>query len=185
MHISCDEYLKKAVEWHRFNPWTVVFAREDGMRTGMSIVLPLNDRVYQEIVRGRRATYDVAPEDFASPTSKILIEACAEKPDPAGPRDPNPTKPLLMCLALQAAALCRSRDLPSSSVVRFLSFGGTPRNRDRLLDSGFKPTGTIMLKTGAELFEREIPIPSLRADSFIDSLFLIAFSTFCDRPPPT
>ena len=153
------------------------------MRVGMSIVLPLRDAAYQDILDGRRATYELTSKDFASPTPNLLIEACAEKPDPAGPMDPNPTKSLLMCLAWQSTALSRSCELRSGSVVRFLSFAGTPRNRDRLLDSGFKPLGKSMAKMSLELVERRIPIPSFRPDTLIDSLFLMSSGLSCNQPP--
>lgn len=184
MQIDLAEYQRRAAAWQRFNPWTVVFGREKGLRLGTSIVLPITEHAYQRINNGRCATYDVTPDDLLSPSTTVLIEGCAEKPDPLGPRDPNPTKSLLMCLAMQLAALSQSRELPKGSSVRFVSFGGTPRNRDRLLDSGFKATGRTMARTGVELFERQIPLGGLRPDTFLSGSLLLYFSGLCDGPPP-
>ncbi len=184
VHVPFETYTRQAKGWQRFNPWTVVYGRDDGIRLGVGIVLPLTESAYGDILEGRRATFELSAEDLTSPSPFVLIEACAERPDPEGQRDPNPTKALLMCLTLQVAAMSRCQELPAGTVVRILSYAGTTRNRDRLLEAGYKPTGKRMARNGFELVERRIPLRSLQADTFIDGALLLHFSALCDGPPP-
>lgn len=182
---SMEEYRTRASKWQQFNPWTVVFAQDGSRRVGMSIVLPLSQAAYTEILDGKRVSYEMTPSDLESPSTRLLIEACAECPPEDRPHNVNPTTPLKMTLALQCAALSRARELPRECDVRLLSFAGTPRNRDRLVDTGFIPTGRTMYRTGVELFERVMPLRTSKLQPALEAQFLRFFSELCDRPPPT
>lgn len=184
IRLPLAKYQMLAVAWQRFNPWTVIYARDKSRRVGMSIVLSLNDAAYQEILDGKRASYDMTPEDLTSPSANLLIEACAERPDSDRPADANPTRGLLMALGIQLAALSRCRELPAGTELRLLSFAGTPTNRDRLLDTGFKATGRTMARTGAELLEQRVPLFTKRMDMFVKGALFRFFSEICDGPPP-
>lgn len=184
IRLPLAKYQMLAVAWQRFNPWTVIYARDKSRRVGMSIVLPLQDAAYQDILDGKRASYDMTPKDLTSPSAHLLIEACAERPDSGRPADANPTRGLLMALGMQLAALSRCRDLPAGTELRLLSFAGTPKNRDRLLDTGFKATGRTMARTGAELLEHRIPLGTWRADVLVHVAMFRFFSELCDGPPP-
>lgn len=182
--IAREEFVARVIRWHRFNPWTVVFAREDGVRLGTSIVLPLTESAYDDVLESRRSTDELEPEDFTGPSRNIVLEACAECPTHLRPADANPSRSLRMALAMQCGALARVTELPKGTEVRFLTFASTPRNRDRLIDSGFKSTGRLMARNGFEMFTRAVPPHPYQLDPLFWGPLLMHFAGACNQPPP-
>ncbi|MFT3686368.1 MAG: hypothetical protein QM783_15850 [Phycisphaerales bacterium] len=182
LQLELATYQQAVRAWHDHHPWTVVFSRDGDKRTGVSIVLPLGDEAYDDIVTGRRATFELTGKDLRRPTSTLLLEACAEQGSPDGKPNDNPTKSLLTCIGLQCAALARASYLPRGTKMRVLSFAGTPRNRQRLLESGFQPLQQQMAKLHIELMQKTFVL-GREGDAYGDSMFLLAFSHLGDSAP--
>lgn len=184
MQVSLASYKLKAAAWWRFNPWTVVQARQKETPVGVSIVLPLSSRCYDKVFKGEMAPHEANVNDFNVPSSHLIIEGCSERPNILSNPAINPTKPLVMTQAFQLAALSQCKLSRMRRTIKLLSFAGTPLNRERLLDTGFVVTGFTMPKTGLELFEMELPVPTFSGTKFLHSSLLILFGTVCDCPPP-
>ncbi len=178
------DYQSRAQDWHRFNPWTVIYAHDHGTPVGMTIVLPVSDEAYSDVFEGRRASYELTPDDFAVPTCNLIIEAGAERPGDVDYTPRNPTKALILALIAQTAALARVADLPREKNMRALTFAGTPTNRERLLASGFRTTGRTMARSGVELIERRFPLKTLQMRDLLNAAVLQQLSHVGDTPPP-
>jgi len=183
IRMSQEQYVEAVIRWHTYNPWTIVFACDKNVRLGISIVLPISDAAFDDVLEGRRATHDLLPSDFVRPCRNLVLEACAECPTQLQPAGTNPTRSLLVSLAVQSGALSKARALRSGTVVRFLSFGGTTRNRDRLVDSGFRTTGRLMARNGFELFTRSVTLGPF-STQLVSGAFLNYFSAAGSHPPP-
>lgn len=183
MQITFDEYAKLAIAWWRFNPWTIVRAMHKAEAVGMTIMLPVSEKAYKDVVDGHRPTYDCVPEDFTSPCRTVIVEGCAENPAYLGVPGVNPTKPMELCTGFQLAAISRCHKLKRPRVLRALSFAGTPTNRERLLATHFRPTGGTMARTGTELYEREFRLGSLAGTQFMANSLLLFFSKKCPPVP--
>ena len=162
-------YLEQLRAWHRI-PWVVALARHRRGIVGASIVLPLTEAAYMQVRNGHRASYECGPEDFEVPSRYVLIEAAVERPEALGAL--NATRPIFMAVLNQVAALAQMQDRPAHEILHVLSFGGTPKNRERLLSAGYQLTDGRMAKTGVELFERTTRMNSLRPRDFFAAMLL-------------
>jgi len=185
LHTPLSHYLANAQEWHTFNPWTVVFARDARVPAGVSIVIPVTASAYDLVLQGKLATYQLNREHLTVPSTHLVLECSAENPHPSGPPNFNPTRALLMCLTLQTAALARCQEGNDDTCIRVLSFDSTPLNRRRLLNNGFQATGRTMARTGFPLLERRIPLHSWKPVHFLTAAMLRHFGALCDRAPLT
>ncbi len=180
---SIADYQTRAQAWYRFNPWTVIFAHERDTPVGMSIVLPVSEGAYSDVFEGRRASYELTPDDFAIPTCNLILEAAAERPAEADYTPRNPTKAIMLALIAQTAALARVAELPREKTMRALTFAGTPTNRERLLASGFRTTGRTMARSGVELIERRFSLKTLQIRDLLNAAVLHQLSHVGDEPP--
>ncbi len=178
------DYRENARAWHEFCPWTVVLAQRRRKTVGMSIVLPLKPEAYEEVYAGRLQSSRVRVEDLCVPSRHLLIEACAEHPATLRDTQINPTRSLLMCLALQLSALMRYQPGTTAGKYRWLSFAGTPTSQTRLLNTGFRPTGTCMFHNNLELFERVIDLDTGEGIAFIEAHVLSIGGQGCPPAPP-
>lgn len=180
--ISLEDYQRRASIWHGFNPWTVVRARgREGRPAGMSIVLPLTRTAYEEILDGRRRSFDCSPADLVVPSNHLLLEACEE--NPAYPSDHVAEERRVMGMVLQFSALMRYRVGSSDGIYRWLSFAGTPSTREVLISNGFRATGRKMAGTKIELLERHLDL--INGDlRFLEGYVLGKYGEQCPAEPP-
>lgn len=180
-----DEYRARAAQWQAFNPWTVVRAWHKTRPVGMSIVLPVTEAFYTDVRNGLRPSYDCGIRDLSVPSVHLIIEAGAENPELLATANINPTRPLLVCLICQLAALSRPNRFNASQTLRVLTFSGTPKNRDRLMRAGFVPTsGPRMARTGLELLERTLTVGQLGRD-ILSAAVLHFVGHLCQSAPRT
>ena len=155
-HISLDEYQDRGMSWWHFDRWTVVFARGRRSLTGMSIVLPLREHVYQEMRAGRRMGFDVAPDELVRPSNFVLIEGAAERPTDIPSESDDVTKFTLNATLTQVAALSHAPGHDTDQTLNSLSFGPTPRSTYRLRGAGYKPLGTHMPIGSIAFYEKQL-----------------------------
>ena len=170
MGLSAAEYVERARRWARAFRWTVVLAWHKNEPLGMSIVLPVTPQAYQEILDGKRTPYDCTSNDLMVPSTHLVIEAAAERPEFVGRARPNPTQSLRIALLFQIGALARCNRLHGPQTLRILSFAGTPTNELRLRDTGFLPTGRTLPRPKVSLFEFRLEVGHLA----ITDLFNVA-----------
>jgi hypothetical protein len=172
MHIEAEDYQRSAVEWWKFNPWTVLLTRGAKRPTGVAIVLPLAANGYEEIIGGRQMPQHTTPSQLCVPTSTLYFEAIAERPAEMGAEpgdETRVTRRLFAAVLAQSSVLSRSLVSPKSGNIKFVSFAGTPTNVKRLKSYGFRQTGKYMQHVGAEFLEREWLTSELR---FPDTLLM-------------
>jgi hypothetical protein len=85
-------------------------------------------------------------------------------------------------VALQVAALTRCHALDRNDRLHVMSFAGTPKNRERLLSSGFVLTGKRMPGTRLEIVERQVPMGA-SGTSLIEVSLLRHLSWLCPSSP--
>ncbi len=158
LKLPMSKYLDQAIEWWKFNPWTVLFAADRGTRIGVCINLPVNDEAYIRARLGTPATELCAKADLLSTSPQLIVEALAMRPREIATSVQNPTRCMLIAFVCQQAWLTRVDGLAKSVPMRLLAVGGTPENCDRLLAAKYKPTGTKMARTGVDLYERSLSL---------------------------
>lgn len=181
--MDLDAYVEQAAGWRRFNPWTVVRAWDGRRGVGALVMLPLKPTAYEQILEGQRAGFEMTPDDLTVPCRHLWMEACAEAPWATDDPKINPTKALRACMMVQTGALVQAGKLPDDARLKVLTFSGTPRNRERLLQNGFNSTGRTMARAHVELLEREFPLMSGLGD-FITPALLHHFGKLYGGPPP-
>jgi hypothetical protein len=181
--LSLPEYQQRAINWWRFDRWTVVFARGKNGPAGMSIVLPLREHVYYAVKAGKKATPDILREDLDRPSRTLLIEGVAQRDPTACAETINLSKYTASAMTAQMAALSRAYGKITHEPLRILTFGGTPTNEERLITSGFKRTGTRMPLTEVELFEKIFSWPPRTAKDLITLGIFHMLGDWADRLP--
>lgn len=181
---SRDEYAERLRRWHAFSPWTVVLARGNKRPNAVSVVLPLSDAAYDDLLGGRRPTYDCHPELLQIPTRKLLIEIVAERPHDLGAERANPTRGIFANIFAQCSVFLRPLDPVQPEIIRLLSYADMPLFVKRLKASGFKSTGCRMHTTGIPFFEKTVNTKTARGKDAIMVAFLRHFSAILDSPPP-
>jgi len=179
--LSIQEYRERALAWSRFDSLTVIQARGKGHPTGMCIVLPLQEAVYEEIKAGKRVTHDVLPTELKRPSRFILTEACFVRPVDQGGLDGSPTKYVLKAVASQIAILSHSYRPELKLPIHMLSFGGTPDTERLLRSDRYKPTRTRMPKTNWPLFEGILPWSSLHPTDYLFRMALLWIGADYDK----
>jgi hypothetical protein len=160
-------YQDRALQWQRFNPWTLVVAKEEDKSIAMCIVLPLTGEAYDAVKAGSLKSYDVAADrHLQAPSANLLIEGIAVRPPEYGPIKINPTKAILR-LGLAQCGVFTFRPKHRPGNIRLLTFAGTPRNEKRLFGQGFRPIGKRMPGTGAKLYELVIPRMPIRMHQMV------------------
>jgi len=158
--MSLSEYQDYAVTCWRRNPWTVVLARgQDNKATGISIILPLRESVYEQIRSGKLMSCRADPQFFAVPSRYMFHEAVSARPLSMG-GDPinKATASMVWTVMVQLAALTISETVfDNDQPFRALSVDGMPDAREMLMAYGYKPIGMRMATSGEDLYELIIP----------------------------
>jgi len=153
---SLADYQRRAVEWWRAEPWTVIRVRGHRRSAGMSIVLPLKADIYESVFRGERKTYWCTPADLCRPSPNLLVEGLTMRPAEEGLEGDAPSLNLIVAVLCQEAHLS---DVPGVGIefpLRLLTFAAAPKQRQRALKFEYKPTGTYMHGTDVEFLERQL-----------------------------
>jgi hypothetical protein len=181
--IERTAYAQTTRQWALAEPWTVAMARRKKGIVGMSIVLPLTEAAYLRVRGGAQASYECRVEDFEVPSRHILIEAAAERPAILG--QVNAPEPLFWTVLNQVAALARADRRKKGETIRILTFGGTLKNRERLLRAGYTLIpGARMARTGLELFEREERVGAMYPRmAFLGQMILKELGRLNNSPP--
>jgi hypothetical protein len=184
--IPRDRYVSRARGWIAFSPWTVVRAWRHTDPYGMSILLPVTEVAYLDVLRGKRKPYDCIESDLVAPSTNIIIEAAAERPERA-PKDlwNDVTWPITVCLAYQLAALIRSNRFRAATPLRILSFAETPKNKHRLIQSGFIPQDSFLAGTKYQIMEKVLELGTTRSMFIHDLIILNALSCVAPDSPRT
>ncbi|MFN0007202.1 MAG: hypothetical protein ACKVXR_04780 [Planctomycetota bacterium] len=183
MGIEKDRYAANARRWAEANPWTVVRAWQKGTPVGVSIVLPVTASFYRAVLDGEQTPYQCRPEDIQVPSTHLILEAVAEKPEALGTSRLNPTRSLIVCLLFQLAALSRCNRFNTRTEIRMLSFAGTPKNEERMTRTGFVPTGRTMHRPKLRLFERKFDVGHLGATDIFSGAALYFIGALCPSSP--
>jgi hypothetical protein len=188
MRIDLAAYQARAVEWWKFNPWTIALAEGNKRPVGCTIVLPLSDNGRDTLLEGRAMSYEIAPSEMQKPSECLLFEAIVERPRDMGAEASNMksvTRSLFVSLLAQAGIF--SHQLPRSRTesLQFLSFGATPTNKKRLKGFGFKDTDRFMKGTEIEFFVKTLSPKSPRGDDWQLLPFMWHFGEILDPVPDT
>jgi len=184
MKISEADYAAKALAWQKTNPWTVIFTRNKAGPIGQSIMLPVTQAFYQRVLDGEAATYDCEPGDIRAVSPFVIIEAAIERPKDLGGGKGHTSVPLLIGMSAQLAALSRCDRLPPELSLSILSLAPHALAEERLMNSGFRPTGNRMARTGVRLMQRTLQRASIFDADFIYRAILKELGASLDNPPP-
>jgi hypothetical protein len=182
--IPRDAYVARATDWAAAYPWSVVRAWRNNEPYGMSILLPMTPQAYDAVLRGKKRPYDCVGADLLAPSTHLILEAGAERPDRV-PKDKlsDLTWPILVCLAYQFAALVRSNRFRTATQLRILSFAETPKNTHRLIQSGFIPQKTFLAGSRSRLMEKVLELGTTRSMFVPDLIILNAASCVTPELP--
>jgi hypothetical protein len=182
--ISCEDYAERLRSWHAFNPWTVVLARGAKRPNGVSVVLPLSIIAYEELLAGKRPTYECSPDFLAVPTRKLLVEIIAERPHDLGAERTNPTRGLYPNLFAQCSVFLRRLDPVRADTIQLLTYFDMPLFVRRARAFGFKPTGRKLHTTGIPFFEKTLNTRTAHGQDAIFVAMLRHLGEILDSPPP-
>jgi hypothetical protein len=158
MQLDMASYADRAVGLWRRSPWTIVYAVVDRVRVGCTLVLPLEESVYEELRAGRRTSHDCTGADLALPSRTLFIEAVGERPDSECPATAKASAQLVRMMFLQIARMSLDPDQPPTGEerpIRMMSLAGTPKGEARIRRFGYRPLGVTMPGFDVELFEME------------------------------
>jgi hypothetical protein len=182
--IRLDAYAARATEWAAANQWSVVRAWRNKEPYGMSILLPVTPQAYDDVLRGKKKPYDCIGSDLEAPSTHIIVEAGAERPERL-PKDKlnDLTWPILVCIAYQFAALVRGNRFKTATPLRILSFAETAKNKHRLVQSGFIPQETFLAGTKYQMMEKVLELGTTRSMFVPDLIILNALSCVAPEVP--
>jgi hypothetical protein len=163
MRTTPDDYHRYAMQWWRFNPWTVVLAQGKRRPIGVSILLPLTKVAYESVLDGNQMTYQTTAEQLANPSPILLHEIVAARPRDMGGEAislKDATRALYATVIAQCGVFTHSLPAGASDPMRLLSFPGTPENAKRLQAFGYRSTGKSMPGTGLPYVEKLWPLNS-------------------------
>jgi hypothetical protein len=182
--IPRNAYVARATEWAAAYPWSLVRAWRNKEPYGMSILLPVTPQAYDDVLRGKRRPYDCTGSDLVAPSTHIILEAGAERPERL-PKDKlnDVTWPILVCIAYQFAALVRSNRFRMATPLRILSFAESQKNKHRLVQSGFVPQATFLAGTKYQMMEKVLELGTTRSMFVRDLIILNALSCVAPEVP--
>ncbi len=135
-------------------PWSVLFARKGRSSFGVSVAVPLQQRIYEEVRSGKMGLFDIEPKHIESPSNHLAFIALAENPD-AYREGKDPTRLLLGAVAAQYAALFRCGRPGRLPTYKVIAPEGTRSNRDRMIASQFRALSSHDPRHKVRLWERE------------------------------
>lgn len=183
IQIPLSDYQKGAIEWWRFNPWTVVTIRGRRKPNGVSIMLPARAETFDRIMQGNLMTSECRAADLFTPTSMIIVEACAERPVELGGEPINSTIVMFLAQLAQVGALSRCDLLDRRIPLRLLAIAPSPLARRRLLAHKFKETGVKMPKVGVDLMLRTMRQRLRDGTDYLTTSYMRGFAGELDSPP--
>ncbi|MEZ6197397.1 MAG: hypothetical protein R3F20_16990 [Planctomycetota bacterium] len=181
MKIGVEDYASRIGDWLRASPWAVILVRGEIEPIGATIVLPVRREFYDDVARGRRATWECTGPDIELPSDRFIVEAAVDRPRPGRGMDPAAFGRIESCLPVQIASQFARRRQRGDPGCRLLSFSATAAGTRRLRDARFKELGVSMARTGMPLMERRIE----RTLLFGPELFLLGLGArFSPAFPP-
>lgn len=179
MQMFLPQYRDKLICWWKACPWTVLLTRGDRKPGGVSVVLPLTARAYDDIRRGKRCSSQLTEKDITVPSRNILLEVIEERPQSLGGEARDLTRGLLTVALSQIAWFSRDSEDRSSGLLRVLCFNGTKHSVKRANAYGFRAVGTRYERLQLDIFERLLPLDggSLPSDLVLAGLFHVMSHT--------
>lgn len=130
-----EDYRARYVSLWKQHRRTVLFATKSGRRTGISVILPVADEVYQQLLNGEITFLDITAEHLRERSQSLVIDSCVEfARERKGPWY-DFTDSLRFVVFYQIATL--SFDTMAEG-FRIVSFGASPLNAERLSANGFR-----------------------------------------------
>lgn len=173
MGISTEDYTDCVQSWHAWNPLLVRFAMGPKYPVGCTAVLPLTPEAYQAVRNGERASYECGPDDFILPSQHLLVEIVSERVATQRVEACNATVPLMASLHLQLSHLSAIHTQQRGTTIHLLSFAATPLAYRRLRKQGFKPTGSVMPRSGVKIMERTFSTGDLQGIEAATTMWFI------------
>lgn len=161
-----------AVNWWRYDAWTVVLAQGKRAPTGMNVTLPLRKEVYLAVRNGERALDEILPSDLCRPSRYLYIVAIAQRPEILGGDEGNTTRNVLAALFSQVSILSRHNGPGEPDPLHVLAAAGTRQNAQRLEATRYKPTKAKTRCQGLPLYERVYDWPMA-----LDDMVIMGFSS--------
>ena len=158
MQMFLPQYRDKLICWWKTCPWTVLLTRGDRKPGGVSVVLPLTSRAYDDIRRGKRCSAQLTEEDITVPSRNLLLEVIEERPRSLGGEARDSTRGLLTVALAQVAWFSRDSEDHSTALLRVLCFSGTKQAVKRARAYGFNPVGTQYERLRLDILERLLPL---------------------------
>ncbi len=161
--IGCKTLIDKGFEiyrrrylsiWNR-NRSTLCFASRNRERIGVSVIIPVSDEAYENVLTGSWSFMDVTSEHVCDRSQNLIIDSGVEFADRKnGNRRKwswyNLTDSLRFAVFYQLAVL--SHDAAASD-FRVISFGASPLNAERLEHNGFSNCNVDMPEFGFPVYE--------------------------------
>ena len=158
---TLDDYADMLARVQRADQRTVMFGTwHDGdrvRRVSVGVVIPLAKSFYENFRGGRAEDSDIRRGDVKVPSPYVHVNGGAQLklPDiPATRARARRSMGDATSVLWQLASLC---PVVLKSFPRFISFGGTERNEERLRSYSFVPTGVSTPRTGKPIFELRPP----------------------------
>lgn len=159
--IDWDSYLERyLLIWQR-NRNSILFSTRAGVRTGVSVLLPISDEAYEKVLTGQHSFLDVTDDDIRPQSQNLLLDAAVEFPEFAPHSRYEVTGSLFFAILFQIAS--QSQD-PIAKDFRILSFGASAANTARLEANGFTTMGSTMPEFNFPIYEFAASTTSTKTD---------------------
>jgi hypothetical protein len=179
--LSVNEFASRTLQWQRYDPWTIVVAKEDDASIAMCLILPVSQETYHSVRQGELCPEEISTDQLQAPTNHVIVEGIAIRPNEDGMPRMNPTLAIMRLGISQVGAFVFPRGYKPGT-IRILTFGGTPRSEVRLKAQGYKPVHKSTAKTKAPMFEQVLP-RSFRYDKVFPRTVLWMTGRRISSPP--
>nr|WP_286177727.1 helix-turn-helix transcriptional regulator [Rhodopirellula sp. JC639] len=143
-------YEQRYLEIWKTNPNCILYSTAGTQRCGVTIVLPVTDRAYDELRQGKCTFMDVEASDVLPESQNLILDSAVELHGSHAQPWYGVTDSVSFTLFFQMALL--SID-PTADGFRMLGFAASPINLKRLCGTGFSPCGVHMPEYGYEICE--------------------------------
>jgi hypothetical protein len=155
-HARLADYQASAISWWSRDRRTVMIVIGEKKPIAMTIVLPVQERIWHDVRDGNRVPYSLGPGDLEVPSKNLIVEGLGQRPVEEGGEGTPFTRGALTAMLAQFGALSNT-SFPPRDDLRILGFVSNDLARTRLKKNNFKATGTKLHTMGVDLYERFIP----------------------------
>ena len=143
-------YQQRYLSIWKKHPGTIQLAHCNGIRCGVSVVLPVCDSAYQRLRDGEISFMDIDDDDIEEESQNLVLDSAVEISGVGQTPWHRLTDSLIYAVFSQIAVL--SKD-PCADDFRMISFGASPLNMKRLLSLGFQDCDVSMPEFGFPVCE--------------------------------